>query len=65
MLVRKFSFAPIEAKIQLLSNIVTPFMDVLFGIIHSRTLLENLLSVTYSSVLLTSSETPARVWHLR
>ena len=27
------------------SHIVTTFMDVLFGIIHSRTLLENLLSV--------------------
>ena len=36
------------------SHIVTPFMDVLFGIIHSRTLVENLLSVivTHSSVLL-------------
>ena len=33
--------------------IVTPFMDVLFGVIHTRTLLENLLSVlvTHSSVL--------------
>ena len=27
------------------SQIVTQFMDVLFGVIHSRTLLENLLSV--------------------
>ena len=47
------------------SHIVTPFMDVLFGVIHSRTLLENLLSVivTHSSVLLTSPDTPARVWH--
>ena len=34
MLVSKFSFSPIEAKIQLLKSIVTPFMDVLFGIIH-------------------------------
>ena len=35
------------------SRIVTPFMDVHFGIIHSRTLLENLLSfiVTHSSIL--------------
>ena len=42
-------------------------MDVLFDVIHSRTLLENLLSVivTHSSVLLTSPDTPARVWHLR
>ena len=49
------------------SCIVTPFMDVPFGVIHSRTLLENLLSVivTHSSVLLTTPDTPARVWHLR
>ena len=49
------------------SHIVTPFMDVIFGVIHTRTLLENLLSVlvTYSSVLLKSPDTPARVWHLR
>ena len=35
------------------SHIVTPFMDVLFGVIHTRTLLENLLSfiVTHSSIL--------------
>ena len=49
------------------SHIVTPFMDVLFGVIRSRTLVENLLSVivTYSGVLLTSPDTPARVWPLR
>ena len=49
------------------SHIVSTFMDVLFGVIHSRILLENLLSVivTHSSVLLTSQGTPARVWHLR
>ena len=48
-------------------HIVTPFMDALFGVIHSRTLLESLLSVivTHSSVLLTSPDTPARVRHLR
>ena len=47
--------------------IVTLFMDVHFGVIHSRTLLKNLLTVLvrHSSVLLTSSDTPARVWHLR
>ena len=46
------------------SHIVTPFMDVLFGVIHSRTLLENFLSVivTHSSVLLTSPDTSARVF---
>ena len=35
------------------SHIVTPFMDVLFDVIHTRTLLENLLSVlaTHSSEL--------------
>ena len=67
MLVRKFSFAPIEAKIQLFKSYSYPIMDVLFGVIHSRTLLESLLSVivTHSSVLLTSPHTPARVWHLR
>ena len=56
MLVRKFSFAPIKAKINCSSPIVTPFMDVLFGVIHTRTLEENFLSVlvTHSSVLLTS-----------
>ena len=49
------------------SRIVTPTMDVHFGIIHSRTLLENLLPVivTHSSVLLMFPDTPARVWHLR
>ena len=48
------------------SDIITPFMDVLIGVIHTRTLLENLLSVlvTHSCVLLTSPDTPARVWHL-
>ena len=59
MLVRKFSFAPLEAKIQLFKSCCYPFMDVLFGVIHSRTLLENLLSVivTHSSVLLTPPDT--------
>ena len=49
------------------SHIVTRFMDVLFGVIHTRTLLENLLTVivTHSRALLTSPDTPARVWHLR
>ena len=67
MLVRKFSFAPIEAKIQQFKSYCYPIMDVLFGVIHSRTLLEILLSVivTHSSILLTSPDTPARVWHLR
>ena len=48
------------------SFIVTPFMDMLFGVIHSRTLFENFLSVivTHSSVLLTSPDTPDRFWHL-
>ena len=48
------------------SRIVTPFMDVHFGVIHTRTLLENLLSVivAHSSALLTSPYTAARVWHL-
>ena len=43
------------------SHIVTQFMDVLFGVMHSRTLLENLLSVivAHSNILLTSPDTPA------
>ena len=55
MLVRKFSFAPIEAKIQPFKSYCTQCMGVPFGVIHSRTLLESLLSVivTHSSVLLT------------
>ena len=67
MLVRKLSFAPMAAKIQLFKSYCTPFLDVLFGVMHNRTLLESLLSVivTHSSVLLTSPDTPARVWHLR
>ena len=49
------------------SHIVTQFMDVLFGVILTRTLLEILLSVivTHSNDLLMSPDTPARVWHLR
>ena len=49
------------------SHTVTLFMDVLFGVIHSRTILENLLSVlvTHSSVLLMFPDTPARVKDLR
>ena len=41
------------------SHIVTPFVDVLFGIIHTRTLLENLLSVlvTHSSLIIIPSYT--------
>ena len=49
------------------SHIVAQFMDMIFGVILTRTPLENLLSVivTHSNVLLTSPDTPARVWHLR
>ena len=44
------------------SRIVTPFIDMHFGIIHSRNL-ENLTSVivTHSSVSLSSTDTPARL----
>ena len=43
IVVRKF-FTPMEAQIQLFkSYIVTQFMDILFCVIHTRTLLENLL----------------------
>ena len=49
------------------SHIVTQFMDVLYGVIFTRTLLENLLSVivTHSSILLMSRDTLARGRHLR
>ena len=42
-------------------------MDVHLRVIHSRIQLENLMSVivTHSGVLLTSPDTPARVWHMR
>ena len=33
----------LKRKSNCLSRIVTPFLDVHFGVIHSRTLLENLL----------------------
>ena len=68
VLVRKFSFAPIEAKIQLFKSYSYPIYGcALFCVIYTRTLLESLLSdiVTHSSILLTSPDTPARVWHLR
>ena len=59
-------FHLLRKKSNCASHIVTPFMDVFFGVIHSRTI-ENLLTVivTHSSILLTSPDTPARVWHLR
>ena len=52
MLVKKSTFAPIEAKIQMFKSYCYP-MDVLFVVIHTITLFENLLSVlvTHSSVL--------------
>ena len=67
MLVRKFSFAPMEAKNPIVRHIATQFMDVPSGVIYTRTLLENFLSVimTHSNDLLKSPDTPARVWHLR
>ena len=56
MVVRKFSFAPIEVKIQLFKSYCYPIYGCALWHIHTRTLLENLLSVsvTHSSVLLTS-----------
>ena len=60
-------FLLLRQKSNCSNHIVSQFMDVLFGVIHSRILLDNLLSVivTHSSVLLTSPDTPARIWHLR
>ena len=48
------------------SHIVTQFMDVLFDIMLTGIILENLLSVvvTYSNDLLMSPDTPARACHL-
>ena len=66
VLVRKFLFGPMLAKIQLFK-----FMDVHFGVILARTLLKNvygfrkLLIVTHLNDLLMSPDTPARVWHSR
>ena len=53
MLVRKFSFEPIEAKIQLFKSYCHPIYGCALGVIHTRTLSENLLSVlvTHSSIL--------------
>ena len=66
MLVRKFSFAPIEAKIQLFESYCYPIYGCALCR-HSFQILENLLSVivTHLTVLLTSPDTPARVWHSR
>ena len=46
------------------SHIVSIFTDVLFGVIHTNTLLENLLSVivTHTNDLFMSPDTPARAW---
>ena len=54
----------LRQKFNCSSHIVIKFMDVLFGVILTRTLLENLLSVlvTHSSDLLMSPDSPARVW---
>ena len=64
---RKFSFTPTKAKNQLLKSYCYLFFNVLFDIILTRTLFENLLSVivTHSNDLLMSPDTPAREWHLR
>ena len=67
MLVRKFSFAPIVAKIQLFKSYCYPiYGGALWR--HSFQNSSRKLTVSYSdhsSVLLTSTDTPARVWHLR
>ena len=64
MLVRKLSFAPIEAKIQLFKSYCYPINGCA---LWRHSFQESLLSVivTHSSVLLMSPDTPARVWHLR
>ena len=75
MLLNKFAFALMEAKIPLFKSYclwarsyeLIRFMDVLFGVIHTRTVFESLQSVivTHSNVLLTSPDTPAQDEHLR
>ena len=56
MPIRRFSFAHIEAKIQLFKSYCCPIFGCSLCVIHSSTLLENLLSiiVAHSSVLLTT-----------
>ena len=66
--VMKFSFAPIERKSNSSSHVVIHFIGVLFGVIHTNTLVENLLSVTmshHSNDLLMSLNAAARVCHLQ
>ena len=67
MLVRKFSFAPIEARIQLFKSYCYPIYGCALWRHSYRTLLKNLPSVlvTQSIVLLMLPGTPARVWHLQ
>ena len=47
--------------------ILTQFMGVLFGVIHTTTLKENLPSakIAHSCGVLTRPDTPAQVWHMR
>ena len=65
VLVRKYSFAPIEAKIQLLKSYCYSIYGCALWRHSYQNLLKKLLSAigTHSSVLLTSPDTPARVWH--
>ena len=66
ILVKKILFEPIEAKIQLFKSYCCPIYGCALWC-HSYQTPENLLSVivTHLNVLLTSPDTPARVWHLR
>ena len=68
MLIRKLSFAPIETKIQLFKS----YCYLIYGCALWRHSFQNSIRklavrviLTHSIVLLTSSDTPARVWHLR
>ena len=77
MQVRKLSFAPIEAKIHLfksycyLTYTSTPIILAIYPIYTRRHSYQNSIRkvtiniVTHSSILLTSPDTPAPVWHLR
>ena len=67
MLVRKFSFAPIKAKIKFFKSYCYP----IYGCALRRHSFQNSirkLTVSYSDTfkhLLTSNDIPARVWYLR
>ena len=68
MLVRKFSFAPIEAKTRLFKSYCYPIYGcALWRYSYQNSIRKLIVSVivTHSNDLLMSPDIPARVWHLR